>query len=92
MVVPKRRWIVRRSSCALRADDRIERAERLVHQQKRGLRRERPRDADPLLLAARQLVRVLGRRTRRVELEQLEQFVDADASIRLCPSRAGAAR
>ena len=36
----------------LRPDDGIERAERLVHQQQRGLGRERPGDADALLLAS----------------------------------------
>ena len=39
----------------LGADDRVERAERLVHQKERGLRRERPRDADALLLATGQV-------------------------------------
>ncbi len=49
----------------LGADDRIERAERFVHQQHGRLRRERPGDADALLLAARKLVRELPQRGGR---------------------------
>ena len=37
--------------------DRIERAERLVHQENRRIDRQRPRNADALPLAARELVR-----------------------------------
>ncbi len=39
----------------VRARDRIERAKRLVHQQDRRIRRERPRHAHALLLPARKL-------------------------------------
>ena len=41
------------------ADQRIERAERLVHQQHLGIGRERPGEADPLLHAAGELARIL---------------------------------
>ena len=44
-------------------DHRVDRAERLVHQQHRRVRRERARHADPLPLAAGELVRVAARRT-----------------------------
>ena len=43
------------------AGDRIERAERLVHQQQLGIGGQRAGDADTLLLAARQLVRDIAR-------------------------------
>ena len=42
----------------LRARDRIDRAERLVHQHDRRIGGERTRDADPLALAARELGRI----------------------------------
>ena len=51
---------------------RVERTERLVEQQHLGLRRERPRERDPLALPARELVRVaLGERRQLDEVEQL---------------------
>ena len=58
--------------------DRIERAERLVHQQERRVCREGPREPDPLTLPARQLGRVpLG--VARLEPDELQQLV---ASLR----------
>ncbi len=58
MVVPKP--LLDRQQVVLRlgADDRVERAERLVHQQHLRLGRERAGDADALLLAAGKLVRI----------------------------------
>ena len=55
------------------AGDRIERAERLVHQHQPRPAGERPRDADPLRLAARQLARIAAARLggQRDQLEQL---------------------
>jgi hypothetical protein len=57
------------------AVDRVDRAEGLVHQHQRRVRRQRPRDSDALLLAAGQLrwvaVPHLG-----VEADQLEQLGD----------------
>ena len=47
----------------LGADDRVERAERLVHQQHLGRRGQRARHADALLLAARQAPPACGRGT-----------------------------
>jgi hypothetical protein len=50
--------------------DRVERAERLVHQQERGVERERAGDRDALLHPARELVWVAGGRVPEVgELE-----------------------
>src|SRR5262249_60153482 len=49
---------------------RVERRERLVHQQHRGIVRERPRDGDPLLHPAGQMMRV--RLDEFFELHQLE--------------------
>ena len=45
------------------ADDRVDRAERLVHQQHRRVGGERAGHADPLALAAGELVRVAARRS-----------------------------
>ena len=65
----------------LGAHDRVDRAERLVHQHHRRVGGQRPGDADPLLLAAGQLRRVaLGERW------------PADRPGRAAPSRAGAGR
>ena len=60
----------------LGADDRIERAERFVHEQERRLGRERPRDADALLLAAREFMRILVGELRGIELEKRQQVFD----------------
>ena len=54
---------------------RVDRAERLVHQQHRRVRGQRPGHADPLLLAAGELVRVAVAVRRRVEADQVEQLV-----------------
>ena len=52
------------------AGQRVERRERLVHQQHRGIVGERARDGDPLLHAAREMVRIgVG---EFFELDQLE--------------------
>ena len=58
------------------AGDRIERAERLVHQHHVGSRRQRARDADPLALAAGQRS---GKARRKVvrQRDQIEQLRDA---------------
>ena len=69
-----------------RARDRIERAERLVHQQDRRVARQRARHADALTLAARQLIGpapgVLGRR----QSDQLEQLFDARRDAPVVPT------
>ena len=57
------------------AVDRVDRAERLVHQHQRRIGRERARDADALALAARQLRRVAVAQLG-AERRQLEQLVD----------------
>src|ERR1700722_10156982 len=56
------------------ADQRIERRERLVHQQDVGVGGERARQADALLHAARQLVAVTITPCR--QSDQLELFID----------------
>ena len=56
----------------LRADLDVERAERLVEQQHRRLVRERPRERDALLLAARELALVaVAEPAQADEVEQL---------------------
>src|SRR5581483_2300378 len=64
----------------LRADGHVQRRDRLVEDEDAGLDGERPRDPDPLLLAARELVRIAASVARR-QAHHLEQL--ADASLRL---------
>ena len=73
------------------ARQRIERAERLVEQHQPRRRGERARDADALLLAARELVRAPIAHERRIELDQLEQLVDACRDASRDPIRAASA-
>ncbi len=61
----------------LDARDRIERAERLVHQQHRRIDGERAGDADALALAARQLVGPAVGERAAIEADQVEQLADA---------------
>ena len=68
--------------------DRVDRAERLVHQQHRRVGGERPGHADPLALAAGELVRVAVAVRRRVEADQLEQLVGTLRRSGFAPSRA----
>ena len=70
----------------LAADQRIEGAERLVHQQQSRLGGERARDADALLLAAGQLVRTALREGRRIELEKMEQLLDPRGDAAAVPA------
>ena len=74
------------------ARDRVDRGERLVHQQQIGVGRQRPRHADALLLAAGKLVRVFAAIGLGVEAQQAQQFVDPVADRALAASPAGAAR
>ena len=73
------------------AVDRVDRAEGLVHQHHQGVRGERPRHPDPLLLAAGELRRVAVGEVG-VEADQLEQLGGARAARAPCPSRAAGAR
>ena len=59
--------------------DRIERAERLVHQQHRRIGGQRARHADTLALPARQLVRPACRKVGRRQADELEQLRRARA-------------
>jgi len=61
------------------AIDRVDRAERLVHQHQRRVCRQRPRHADPLALTARQLGRVARTDLVRVHPDQLQQLGDPRA-------------
>ena len=67
----------------------VERAERLVHQQQRGLERERPRDRDALLHAARELPRMVV--AEPGQLDELEHPLDALLPPARGPSRASRA-
>jgi hypothetical protein len=57
----------------LRLDRDVERRDGLVGDQQFGLHRQRPRDADPLALAAGKLVRV-ARQGRCVHAHQLQKL------------------
>ena len=61
---------------------RVERAERLVHQEDVDLLRERTRERDALAHAARELVRSLGREAS--EVHELEQLVRRRCAARPC--------
>ena len=58
-----------------RARHRVDRAERLVHQQHRRIGGERARDTDALALTARRAARGSGRGTPRFEADRREQLV-----------------
>ena len=66
--------------------DRVERAERLVHQQDRGIRGEGPRHADALALSARQLIGPPRAVVVVREPDQPEQFADARAHALVLPA------
>ena len=72
------------------AHDRVDGAERLVHQQHQRVGGQRAGHADPLPLAAGELVRVALGVACRVEPDQLEQLVDPGRVALACPSRAAA--
>ena len=67
----------------LRAHAGVERAERLVQEQHLGLHRERAGQRHPLALAARELRGVAVR--ERLQLDELEQLVDARSNLGLRP-------
>ena len=73
------------------AVDRVDRAEGLVHQHHQRVRRQRPGDADPLLLAAGELRRVAIGEVG-VEPDQGQQLGAAGAPRAPSSSRAAAAR
>ena len=76
----------------LGADDGIERTEGLVHEQHRGLRRQRARDADALLLATGELVRKGVGVGARVELKHPQQLLHPRADARRLPPEQARAR
>ena len=76
--------VLRTAACTRRnsvlqppAGDRVDRRERLVHEQHRRVGGERARDADALALPAGQLRRVAVAVEGRVEPDELEQLVGA---------------
>ena len=68
------------------AHDRIDRAERFVHQEYARLGGQRPRDAGALLFAARELARVAIAVRRRLEVHERKQFVNAAGDARAIPA------
>ena len=86
MVLPVAAWMRASSPCSDLARDRVERGERLVHQQDVGLDRERPRQRHPLALTAGQLMGITAgiagqsdQRQRRLRL--LAPLVCAEAAV-----------
>ena len=69
------------------ADDGVDRAERLVHEQDRRVGGQGARDADALPLAAGELARVAVAVARRVEPDEVEELVGALAAPRLRPAQ-----
>ena len=69
----------------LGANQRVEGAERLVHQQQFRLGGERARDAHPLLLAAGQLIRAAMGESRRIELKQSQELLDPSGDAATVP-------
>ena len=74
IVFLRRDCIARNSSCSASRDKRIERAERLVHQQDRRIGGERAGNADALRLPARQLARIAPGVVSGIEPDHLEQL------------------
>ena len=68
------------------ADDRIDRAERLVHQQDVGVGSQRPGYADALALSAGELVRVAVGEGARLEPHRVEQLLDPGVGALLVPA------
>ena len=62
-----------------RARQRIERAERLIHQQDRRIGRQRPRHSHALALPAGKLVRIAPQKLRGIETHQRQQLLRARA-------------
>ena len=74
------------------AVDRVDGAERLVHQQHRRVGGQGTGHADALLLAARELLGIALAELARVEADQLQQLVDrarCDAAAGPTPAAAG---
>ena len=67
------------------ADDRVDRAERLVHQQHRRVRGQRPGHPDALLLAAGELVRIAAGHVR-VQADQVHQLAGPVPGLGLVPA------
>ena len=60
-----------------RPHDRVDGAERLVHEQHRRVGGKRPRHADALPLPARELARVARQELGRIEADEAQQLLDA---------------
>ena len=73
------------------AHDRVDRAERLVHEHDRRVDGQRPRDADTLALAAGELAREAVAVLHRIEPDEAEQLLGAGllARLRSSPAAAG---
>ena len=73
------------------AGDGVDGAERLVHQQHRGVGAQRARHADALALAAGELFGIAVAELRGLEPDEREQLVDPSANARPVPAQADGA-
>ena len=92
IVLRKRRCRLEQLLLQAEAHDRIDRAERLVHQQHRRIGGQRAGHADPLLLAARQLARIARRDSSRLEADQRPSARPPAPGALAVPARAAAGR
>ena len=76
-VLASRRRMPRNSACRPRPHDRVDRAERLVHQHHRRIGGERARHADALALPAREMARIAVEELSGLEADQRQHFLDA---------------
>ena len=74
-----------------RAVDRVDRAERLVHQHQRRVGGQRARHADPLALPARELGRIAGPDLVRIQPDQRRAARPRALRCAACPTRAASA-
>src|SRR5256886_16224883 len=69
------------------AHDRVDRREGLVHEHQRRLGRHRPRDADALALAARELRGIAAAHALGIEADEPHELVDARLDALLRPAQ-----
>jgi hypothetical protein len=67
------------------AIERIDRTERLVHEEHGRVCRKRPSHTDPLRLTAGELARILAHVLLRFQTHQFQQFTGTAALARPCP-------
>lgn len=79
-------WVTNTIVLQIAPGDRVDRAERFIHQQYRWVRRERLRDTDTLLLPTGQLTREAVAEVGRVEADQVHHLFDPVVDPLLAPA------